>query len=390
MPPRRLLVRRWGDHCGEMNRSVFCKSLGHSSVRSPGVMIEHEEDSAMPNRAATFITVLGLLVGLAGCEGNRKGTFSPAEVTLKTQGDMKELQDELLTFRDSHGVEWVAPKGTLTDGASVPRLVLPLTDDRFSREFLKAAVVHDAYCQEENKTRTPKQFHARPWKQVHRMFYEAMIADGTSEVKAKIMLAAVWLAGPRWDEAGGQRLEIPPDPLTRGFIGSKQWIEVNNPTVDQIVADMDRREPLLRDLYEREAAILDALEKNARDKASGLLREEDAILKRELEKAPKDLMLLNFKGYFHKNRAILDRMSKDEARVDEELNNSERAFKAVIEREPEDAGALNGLGSVSILRGDLDRGEEFIGKALKIVPNYVAAKHDLQLIKKLRKPNLNR
>ena len=56
----------------------------------------------------------------------------------------------------------------------------------------------------------------------------------------------------------------------------------------------------------------------------------------------------------------------------------------MIENNPKDPGALNGLGSVSILRNDLDRGERYIRRALEIAPGYSAAKHDLRLIERLR------
>lgn len=75
-----------------------------------------------------------------------KTRFSPAAITLKEieDSDLKELFDERLVFVDSAGMEWVAPKGTRTDGASVPRLALAVTDGRFDRTFFKAAVIHDA------------------------------------------------------------------------------------------------------------------------------------------------------------------------------------------------------------------------------------------------------
>ena len=335
-------------------------------------MVEHDEEKAVKDN------------GLP----NPREQFIPATITLKEHGALKELVDESLTFLDSSGVKWVAPKGTLTDGASVPRLALPITNGQWDVKFLKAAVVHDAYCQEDNETRSPDQYRKKPWKAVHRMFYEACIAGGTSPLLAKIMFAAVWLAGPRWNDPERELQEISGDVLTRGFIGSKKWIEENNPTVEDIEADVDRREPLLEDLYKLETAILAALgddtKKVDKKKVRALLRDEETLLTRALDKSPADSMLLNFKGYWHKNRAILYLMSNSVDKVNDELSDSERTFKAIIESEPTDPSALNGLGSVSILRGDLDRGEKYIVKALAIAPNYQAAQHDLQLIKRLR------
>ena len=173
--------------------------------------------------------------------------FTPSEVTLKeVKGKyLKELVDEQLVFVDSSGEKWIAPKGTLTDGASVPRLALWMTDGRFSEEFLKAAVIHDAYCQTENIERCPDQYRKKPWELVHRMFYEACLAGGTSESKAEIMFAAVWLAGPRWDDPMRNLDHIPEDILVQEFETCKKWIEKKNPSVDEIEAWMNKRELVL-------------------------------------------------------------------------------------------------------------------------------------------------
>ncbi len=103
-----------------------------------------------------------------------------------------------LKFVDARGQTWVAPAGILTDGASIPPLFVPLIGDPRSPEFLNAAVVHDSYSAESNRD-TPY-YHAAPWQDVHRMFYDALRVSGTPPVKAKIMYAAVYLGGPRWKE----------------------------------------------------------------------------------------------------------------------------------------------------------------------------------------------
>lgn len=352
---------------------------------------QHTEEDAMLTRSHQLLTLICIVSLISGCRNNDdgqwpavEGPFTPANISLREQGNLKELLDEKLTFVDSNGVEWVAPQGTLTDGASVPRLALPITDGRWDEKFLKAAVVHDAYCQEENKTRTPDQYRTKPWQSVHRMFYEACIAGGTDPLLAKIMFAGVWLAGPKWGDYGTELQQISSEVLTRGFIGSKAWIEKNDPTVEEIEADIERRGPLLLDLYKLESEILTALQYGDTTKAHALLQGEEALLSKELDRSPDDLMLLNFKGYWHKNRAMLYRTSGIENKARDELNISERTFHAVIENEKADPAALNGLGSVAILRGDLDRGELFIKEALRYAPNYEAAKHDLELIERLR------
>jgi Flp pilus assembly protein TadD len=68
----------------------------------------------------------------------------------------------------------------------------------------------------------------------------------------------------------------------------------------------------------------------------------------------------------------------------EQLNEAEMAFKLVLSVDSEDPGALNGLGSVYILRGNLDLAESYVRRALEILPDYEAAKQDLALIERLK------
>lgn len=217
--------------------------------------------------------------------------FTPQAITLREVpgSDFKELMDARLVFVDEAGVEWTAPKGTWTDGASVPRLALPVTDGRFDKKFLKAAVVHDAYCQKENETRCPDQYQQKPWKEVHRMFYEACLVGGTSQTVAGLMYAGVRWGGPRWGESeetvasymldpgaaetlagesyrpgpekgmGGTpralmrtsgRPERNPqrvsdDALQKELEACQQWIEANNPSIEEIEQWMEAREQKL-------------------------------------------------------------------------------------------------------------------------------------------------
>jgi len=107
-----------------------------------------------------------------------------------------------LTYTDPSGTRWRAGKwiegrpetvetGT-TDGASIPDWAQRIVGEPFSDEYLKAAVVHDHYCYKEN--------HVRTWRQTHRMFYNAMLSLGVDKTKAKIMYAAVYLGGPKWQK----------------------------------------------------------------------------------------------------------------------------------------------------------------------------------------------
>lgn len=69
-----------------------------------------------------------------------------------------------------------------------PRFAWSIIGGPFEGKYRKASVIHDVTCVEK----------ARPWQEVHLAFYEAMLADGVGEKKAKVMYAAVYHRGPRW------------------------------------------------------------------------------------------------------------------------------------------------------------------------------------------------
>ena len=328
-----------------------------------------------------LMAICAVFLFFVGCV-SKNGTFAPTSITLKEKGELKELVDKELTFTDYEGVKWIAPKGTLTDGASVPRLALPITDGRWSREFLKASVVHDAYCQKENESICTDQYQKRSWQKVHRMFYNACLAGGTDPWLAKIMFAAVWIGGPRWDDPKREELQkLSGEALTLGFTGVREWINQNDPTIEAIEADLERREPVLIKFVNYESNISDALQAGDTRNVEALLGEEEQFLKKELAKLPRDTMLINFKGRLHKNRSKLYRKLNLENKVNIELINSEKAFKDVIKKDPKDPSALKGLGNISFLRNDLESSKEYLNKAIEIAPKYEEAIRDLNFIK---------
>jgi len=93
-----------------------------------------------------------------------------------------------LRYTDGSGTVWEAKAGLVTDGASIPGVFQPFVGAPFEESFIKAAVVHDHYCDR----------HVRSWRQTHRVFYDGLIAQGVSAAKAKVMYLAVYLGGPKW------------------------------------------------------------------------------------------------------------------------------------------------------------------------------------------------
>lgn len=93
-------------------------------------------------------------------------------------------------FLDVRGTKWTVPSRARVDGASIPRALWSLVGSPLTGLYVEASVVHDYYCD----------IRSRPWRNVHRVFFEAMLASKVSEIQAKIMYAAVYFAGPRWSE----------------------------------------------------------------------------------------------------------------------------------------------------------------------------------------------
>ena len=95
-------------------------------------------------------------------------------------------------FTTSKGVECLAPKGSIVDGASIPKAFWTVWGSPFVGLWRNGSVVHDVMC----VTRV------MPWLDVHEMFREACICKGVGEASAWLMYEAIMTGGPRWDKEG--------------------------------------------------------------------------------------------------------------------------------------------------------------------------------------------
>jgi hypothetical protein len=93
-------------------------------------------------------------------------------------------------YKDPNSIEWLTKAGDKTDGASIPPWAQPFIGHPFDKLFIKAAVIHDHYCDR----------HVRPWRQTHRVLYDALAESGVDIAKARLMYYAVYLFGPKWLE----------------------------------------------------------------------------------------------------------------------------------------------------------------------------------------------
>jgi len=126
-------------------------------------------------------------------------------------------------YVDPGKITWKAPKGHKIDGASIPPVFWSFIGGPFEGKYRNASVVHDYECDVKQ----------RPWRTVHRMFYNASRCGGVEATKAKVMFAAVYHFGPRWGTEKGSR----PFRTDEDFHEIRDYIESNpDITLEQIEA----------------------------------------------------------------------------------------------------------------------------------------------------------
>jgi hypothetical protein len=140
-------------------------------------------------RRASIIAI-SVMFMCAAQTASAKGEFS-GKLGLHPNGceeTRKCYLDDSFHYKDSHSEDWEAQKDDETDGASIPWWAQSTVGLPFDRSFIKAAVIHDHYCNR----------HVRPMLKTHWVFYDALLASGVSSKKAKIMYAAILIGGPKW------------------------------------------------------------------------------------------------------------------------------------------------------------------------------------------------
>ncbi|MEQ1575362.1 MAG: DUF1353 domain-containing protein [Vicinamibacterales bacterium] len=156
-------------------------------------------------------------------QSRKRADYFTGLVIVAWQDDGREMRlIEDFTYTDPGGVVWVAPKKAYIDGASIPQLLWSVVGSPYIGKYRNASVVHDIACCEQT----------RPWKKVHRMFYNACLCGGVSRVRAKVMYAAVYHFGPRWGTAAekGRRAFK----KEQEFDELREFIEFNDPTLEEI------------------------------------------------------------------------------------------------------------------------------------------------------------
>jgi hypothetical protein len=142
-------------------------------------------------------------------------------------------------FEDQAGKLWLARQGQVLDGASIPPVFRSMIGMPFVGDYRRASVVYDYYCH----------VIAEPWRDVHRMFYHASLTEGVGEVDAKVMYAAVYAGGMRWEMPGSSCFRschaAAPSLTWKPYAEEKdvgpvvEWIRQVNPALEEIDARVD-------------------------------------------------------------------------------------------------------------------------------------------------------
>lgn len=93
--------------------------------------------------------------------------------------DMRLIED--FSFTDPDGRSWPAPKGSIVNGASIPRPLWSTVGSPYTDDYRRASVVHDVACNTPGVSR----------KEADMMFYHACRAGGCSARQARILYAGV-------------------------------------------------------------------------------------------------------------------------------------------------------------------------------------------------------
>ena len=188
-----------------------------------------------PFACVTSVPLIALLFALPA----HAQQFSGQPKIVKVDATHWELLEDL-SFVDKNGVLFQAPKGYKTDGASIPWPLWSVIGSPFTGNYVSSAIIHDVYCD----------LKSRDWKLVHRTFYDAMIAEGSPSLLAKVMYFGVYRFGPKWVVDASRPCPFPyvcvqhdpvkltltasPEVDIEEFKRAKQKIESENPELTDI------------------------------------------------------------------------------------------------------------------------------------------------------------
>lgn len=161
-------------------------------------------------------------------QAEAQGSFQ-GDVNTKWISNGRGMQlTESFAFTDALGRVWEVPKGTIVDGASIPRVLWTIVGAPFAGKYRKASVIHDYFCETMS----------RPWQDVHKAFFDAQLAEGNSEYHAKLLYGGVYAWGPRWEVVNGKprrTREAIEAPSSDDLDKLAEFIKSKNPDASSII-----------------------------------------------------------------------------------------------------------------------------------------------------------
>ena len=149
---------------------------------------------------------------------------------------------------------------------------------------------------------------------------------------------------------------------------------------------------LIAMLTEAQSGVINTLVQSGPIQASAFQTRLDQFMEEALKIGATNAMVLNLAGYHKKNGYMIkhwEAIQKRQSPKDSLLEDSEKFFFSSLSIQPDNPSALNGLGSVLMLRRDLDATEFFIRRALARSKEqrtpYPAAEQDLEMVLRLKK-----
>ena len=118
--------------------------------------------------------------------------------------------NEAFWFVDPDDKRWDAPKGSVVDGASIPRPLWTLVGSPYTGAYRRASIVHDIACD-----RASGDVEAR--RAADRMFYNACRAGGCSVEEATKLYVGVRI-GAGWDQVSAWSQASPPGVQARTIL----------------------------------------------------------------------------------------------------------------------------------------------------------------------------
>ena len=189
--------------------------------------------------------LVALALGLTGCAGDRTpawvrgapkssnkwGHYSGyVEARWENDGRTMTLLSDL-RYTDPQGVIWIAPAGSVVDGASIPRSLWSLMGGPFEGKYRNASVLHDVAYDQKNRTHEV----------CDQMFYNAMRCSGVSAVEAGTMYYALRKFGHHWKAPKAEPVKVADEIVARAapvnneqINAARDWIRNSNPTPEQI------------------------------------------------------------------------------------------------------------------------------------------------------------